>query len=167
CFEFFECSAVAKHPLAQFVPIDLPGRGGTRKRCLDEWRRRTLVEIVHDSVRVVHRNTLFGKHFRSGGLSHAKRAGEAEDKHRSAVKKVVLPQKAKQGEKRQTENSEVVAFHSFKQMNADAFQWIPADTAHHRVCSHIEVVIKKAVGEIAHCEPRSINATKKHFVIAQ
>src|SRR5262245_20692024 len=165
-FEPFERSAVAKHPLGQFVPIDLPGSGSTGKRCLNQWHRRTLVEIVYGRVGVVHRNTFFGKHFRSGGFSHAKRAGEAEDKHRSAVEKFVLPQKAKQGQKRQTENSEVVAFHSLKQVNADAFQLIPADANYYRICSHIEVVIKEAVREIAHREPRSINTTKEHFFIA-
>lgn len=69
---------------------------------------------MHGRVRIVHWHTLLGEHLRRGGFSHTKRTSEAENEHWLAVDQPALPQEAKQRQKRQAENSEIVALDALK-----------------------------------------------------
>jgi hypothetical protein len=69
---------------------------------------------MHGRVRIVHWHTFLDEHFRRGGFSHTKRTSETENEHWLAVDQLALPQEAKQRQKRQAENSEIVALDALK-----------------------------------------------------
>jgi len=86
--------------------------------------------------------------------------------HALSSNKSILPKKFEQRHQRQAENSEMIAFHTLEQMNANAFELIGPDARHGIVPHHVEIVVEKAVGEIAHGELRGIDAVEQHSAVA-
>ena len=77
--EFLQPAGLAYHLLGQRLAIDDAVRDGARKGLGDERRGGAAVERVHGGVGVVHRHAERPEHARRHRLSHADRAGEAED----------------------------------------------------------------------------------------
>src|SRR5215469_13345740 len=121
---------------------------------------------MHGGVRIVHRHTLLGKHFRGGRLSHAVRTGETKDKHALTVDEIVLPQKGKQRQKWQTKNCKKITVNTFKQMNTNTFELITADACGGGLSCHLEIVTKEPIGEITHHKSSCVDTTKHDFIVA-
>ncbi len=73
---------------------------------------------------------------------------------------------SQQRQQRQAEDGEIVALDPLEQMDADAFELIAADAGQRGVARHVEIVVEKAVGKIAHGQPRGIDAFEQHFAVA-
>src|SRR5664280_1599942 len=86
--------------------------------------------------------------------------------HNSAIYQLVLPQIIEQWQQRQAENGEIVAVDALEQMNADAFELIAADARQSGVPRHVEIILEKAVRNIAHGQPRAVDATEQHGAVA-
>ncbi len=85
-FEPRERRRVVEDPRAKQTAIDNALSHGAWKRRLDQGSRRTFVESMDDSIRVMDRNSLLAEHRGGCRFSHADRAGEAKNKHQAAAR---------------------------------------------------------------------------------
>src|SRR6266487_2814350 len=77
--EPFQRCAVAEDTCRELIAIDLAACGCAGKCRLNRRRSFPVVEAMHHRVGVVYGNTFLGKEARRRRLSHAERAGEAEN----------------------------------------------------------------------------------------
>ncbi|ENN84312.1 hypothetical protein RHSP_20941 [Rhizobium freirei PRF 81] len=65
-FQTFEAGGIARELSAEFLPVDPAVAGRTGKGRLDQRNRFAAVEIVDDSIGIIHGNSGFGEEFRRG-----------------------------------------------------------------------------------------------------
>src|SRR5690242_3177062 len=113
-FQPSHCHWIIERALCELPAVDSAVDGRPRESRFNRRSRLAFIESMHGRVGVVNGYSLFGKDFRGGRLTHAKRAGETENKHWSAVDKIGLPQKREQWKQRKSENGEIIAVNSLK-----------------------------------------------------
>src|SRR5262249_22167339 len=148
CFELFDSGGMVQDAAPKLVAVNLASGCRSREGRFDQRCCLGLIEPVHHRVGIMDRNTFFGEHFRRGGLPHAKRTRETQNKHQLAVDEFVLPQESKQWQKREPENGEEITFDPLKQMYTDPFELVAADTTGCGISCHIEIVIQETVRKI-------------------
>ena len=113
-FQPSHCHGIIDCALCEPLAVNSAVDGRPREGRFDRRDRLAFIKSMHGRVGVVNGYFLFSKEFRGGRLTHAKRAGETEDKHGSAVDKLGLSQKRQQWKQRKSENGEIIAVNPLK-----------------------------------------------------